>query len=346
MVWIGHLKTGTQVYSLITAGQNLFAGTYYGVYLSTNNGTSWLSRGLQGKYINTLAFSGGKLIAGTNYSGVYISPDNGLNWTDSALAGEAVNQFVVSGSNIYAATDNEGILLSTNNGFNWQSLGLTNANPVYTIAVSGSYIYAGSYAGIGVHLSTNNGLNWIEVNNGITNKSIRSLAISGQYVFAGSMNGIFLTSNNGLNWISKNQGFTGSFTSVYSILILNDYIYAGTQNSVWKRLFSDIIDVKNINESIPDKYSLYQNYPNPFNPVTRIKFDIPPAPLQRGDKAGMSVLKVYDILGKEIETLVNEKLQPGTYEVTFNASQYPSGVYFYRLQVGDYNETKRMLLIK
>ena len=58
------------------------------------------------------------------------------------------------------------------------------------------------------------------------------------------------------------------------------------------------------------------------------------------------VLKVYDILGKEIETLVNEKLNPGTYEVTLNGTQYPSGVYFYRLQAGDYNETKKMLLIK
>jgi hypothetical protein len=60
----------------------------------------------------------------------------------------------------------------------------------------------------------------------------------------------------------------------------------------------------------------------------------------------MTVLKVYDILGKEISTLVNEKLQPGTYEVTFNASQYPSGVYFYRLITDGYNETKRMILLK
>jgi hypothetical protein len=58
------------------------------------------------------------------------------------------------------------------------------------------------------------------------------------------------------------------------------------------------------------------------------------------------VLKVYDILGKDIETLVNEKLNPGTYEVTFNASQYPSGVYFYRLTSDGYNETKRMILLK
>jgi hypothetical protein len=60
----------------------------------------------------------------------------------------------------------------------------------------------------------------------------------------------------------------------------------------------------------------------------------------------MIVLKVYDIFGKEIETLVNEKLKPGTNEVTFNTSQYPSGVYFYRLQAGDYNDSKRMILLK
>jgi hypothetical protein len=61
---------------------------------------------------------------------------------------------------------------------------------------------------------------------------------------------------------------------------------------------------------------------------------------------GLVSLKVFDMIGKEIETLVNEKLNPGTYEVTFNASQYPSGVYFYRLKVGEFNETKRMVLIK
>ena len=102
-----------------------------------------------------------------------------------------------------------------------------------------------------------------------------------------------------------------------------------------------------------------QNYPNPFNPETKIKFDIPRgSPIRafgddngRGSPTGAFgddkvVLKVYDILGKEIETLVNEKLQPGTYEVTFNASQYPSGVYFYRLITESFIDTKKMILLK
>ncbi|HEY5122801.1 MAG TPA: T9SS type A sorting domain-containing protein [Ignavibacteria bacterium] len=80
------------------------------------------------------------------------------------------------------------------------------------------------------------------------------------------------------------------------------------------------------------------NYPNPFNPITKIRYDLP--------KNGYVKLVVFDALGREIETLVNEKQSPGTYEVTFDASQYSSGVYFYKIEAGDFNAMKRMVLIK
>jgi hypothetical protein len=89
---------------------------------------------------------------------------------------------------------------------------------------------------------------------------------------------------------------------------------------------------------IPDKYSLSQNYPNPFNPVTRINFDIP--------KKGFVSLKVFDILGREVQTLVNEEKTAGAYSVDFNGSEYSSGVYFYRIESGDFSDVKRMILIK
>jgi hypothetical protein len=89
---------------------------------------------------------------------------------------------------------------------------------------------------------------------------------------------------------------------------------------------------------------LYQNYPNPFNPITTIKFAVP---LNKGGERGLSVhLAVYDILGREITVLVNESLKPGTYEVTWEASNYASGVYFYKLLTNEFSETKRMVLIK
>jgi len=97
------------------------------------------------------------------------------------------------------------------------------------------------------------------------------------------------------------------------------------------------------NNEIPNEYRLYQNYPNPFNPVTNIKFQIPASvETSRWDV----LLVVYDILGNEIAVLKNAKLTPGTYEVEWNASNYPSGIYFYRLTAGDFSEVNKMVLIK
>jgi hypothetical protein len=89
---------------------------------------------------------------------------------------------------------------------------------------------------------------------------------------------------------------------------------------------------------IPSEYKLYQNYPNPFNPATTINYDLP--------AAGIVRLVVYDILGKEIAVLVNEKQTAGKYEVTWDASNYPSGVYFYKLTTDDYSGTKKLILLK
>jgi hypothetical protein len=98
------------------------------------------------------------------------------------------------------------------------------------------------------------------------------------------------------------------------------------------------IGITNISTEVPDDYCLYQNYPNPFNPSTKIKFDVP--------KSSFVKLTVFDMLGREVEVLVNEKIQPGSYEYYWNASKYTSGVYFYRLQTDDFVQVRKMLLIK
>lgn len=116
---------------------------------------------------------------------------------------------------------------------------------------------------------------------------------------------------------------------------------SGVGNYVFKNNFLVGVN-KNISE-IPDKYKLYQNYPNPFNPATTIKFSI-----LSNVKSKTSNVKliVYDILGKEVGILVNENLQPGEYEANFNGSLITSGIYFYKLIMGDFSETKKMILIK
>lgn len=94
--------------------------------------------------------------------------------------------------------------------------------------------------------------------------------------------------------------------------------------------------------TLPTDFILYQNYPNPFNPSTKIVFSIPYV----GSELAQTVLKVYDILGKEVGTLINEYKTAGSYEVEFDASHLPSGMYFYRLSVGSFSQTKKMLLLK
>lgn len=102
------------------------------------------------------------------------------------------------------------------------------------------------------------------------------------------------------------------------------------------------MNIKNENE-IAFEYSLSQNYPNPFNPKTVIKFSVPS---QNSGKAGMTMIKVYDLKGREVQTLVNDYLQPGTYSVTFDGSAFSSGIYFYKIQSGDFTDTKKMVLVK
>jgi len=183
---------------------------------------------------------------------------------------------------------------------------------------------------------------WVQCD-GIYGGYAGSLAVSGNFIFAGiNDNGVYLSTNNGQNWIKKNQGYN-IIPTVNSLLIVNNYIYAGTESySVWRRSLAEIIGIQNISTEIPSAYSLEQNYPNPFNSMTNVKFQLKSGMLNGGN----AKIIVFDILGKEIATLVNEKLQPGTYQVNFDGSNLTSGVYFYRLQTNGFTETRKMILIK
>lgn len=110
--------------------------------------------------------------------------------------------------------------------------------------------------------------------------------------------------------------------------------------------FDNLTDIEeSISSTLPTGFILYQNYPNPFNLKTKIKFVIPPSPLSLGEALGVRLV-IYDILGKEIKTLINEYKSAGSYEIEFNASHLPSSVYFYRLTAGNLNQTKSMVLLK
>jgi len=105
-------------------------------------------------------------------------------------------------------------------------------------------------------------------------------------------------------------------------------------------LYGDTIltDIENITSAVPSSFLLFQNYPNPFNPTTNLEFGIP--------DWGFVSLKVYDVLGNEVKTLVKENKPAGSYRVEFDGSNFPSGIYFYKLEAGDFIEVKKMTLLK
>ncbi|MCX6159697.1 MAG: T9SS type A sorting domain-containing protein [Ignavibacteriae bacterium] len=342
--------TNLNVNAIAISGTNLFAGTDGGVFLSTNNGNTWIAvnNGLTNLYVNGLTVSGINLFAATD-GGAFLSTNNGTNWTsiNNGLTDPLVYFIAVTGTKLFAGTHTK-LFLSSNNGITWSRVinGLPNSNEFVAFAVFGTNYFTGT-GNRGVFLSTNSGTIWDSVNNGLTyNSVVWSLAVSGTNLFAGTLVGVFLSTNNGTSWINKNQGFN-TIPNVAALLISNNYIFAGTQGqSVFRRSQTEAIGIKNIGTEIPAKYSLSQNYPNPFNPTTKIRFDVIngfPVGTSGNDKV---VLKVYDIQGREVQTLVNESLKPGTYEVSFDGSRLNSGVYFYKLITNGYSETRKMLMIK
>ena len=332
--WTQTALNNQTIWSLALSGNNVFAGTSFnGVYHSTNNGLNWNQTSLNNKTIYSLIINGNSIFAGTNDYGVYLSTNNGLNWNQTSLYNQVVWSLASSGNNIFAGTSSNGVYLSTDNGLSWTQTSLNNLF-IFSLTISGNYIFAGT--DYGVYFSTNNGLSWAQTF--LNNHWINSLAVNENNVFAGTYYGVYLSTNNGTNWLQRNEGFPVDI-SIESFCIINNYIIAGTDyNSVWRRYLPELVGVKKKSNSTPSNIQLFQNYPNPFNPYSKIKMQIA--------KLGEVQLKIYDILGRVVATLVNEKLQPGTYEVEFDGSNYPSGIYFYTLKTENFIETKKLILLK
>jgi len=141
-------------------------------------------------------------------------------------------------------------------------------------------------------------------------------------------------------------GFKAPATSVNGRFAIRYCVVDGGQNGANSdyigidaiNIVRSSIGISNINSNVPGNYSISQNYPNPFNPVTKINFALP--------KSGFVIMKVYDMLGKEVSTLVNQNMKAGNYNVDFNGSNLASGVYVYKIQSNEFTAVKKMMLIK
>ncbi len=186
--------------------------------------------------------------------------------------------------------------------------------------------------------TTDGGADWItQTNPDIQNRSLYGVFfLNSDKGWAVGVNGVILhTIDGGTNWAVEGAGLTTAFLrGVHFTSATNGYV-VGNDKTLLK--YGELTSVEN-EEELPTKFSLSQNYPNPFNPTATIQYAIP--------KAGAVTLKVYNILGQEMITIINEERPAGSYEVEFNASTLPSGIYFYRLQAGSFVKTKKMVLMK
>ena len=307
--------------SINPVNDDLFVGTDFGFFISTDNGERWFERseGLPtNRSVTTILFTqNGDLFAGTFGEGVYRSTDYGLSWVEKR----------------------EGLL-------NWFMLEVVEG--------SNNVLFA-SHEGGAPYRSTDNGNSWVYMNNGLPGVAVlwAILPISSSRIFvAGEQIGVYTSSDSSNTWDPFRKGLPSPHVLSLNYS-LEKILFAGTFDDGVYRTIDPITSINNNTVDISDGYYLSQNYPNPFNPSTTIKYQL--------SSSGIITLKVYDILGREITTLVNEFKSAGSYEINFsatggsasggNAKNLSSGVYIYRITASNngkilFTDSKQMILLR
>jgi len=333
--------------------------SWFGIYRSTDRGKHWVRHTPLSVELSMVYLRDGSILAGcydpwlAEY-GIYKTTDNGDTWFNTnTFSGVVSWDFCLDKNDDIYVSFAGAIFLSTNNGVSWIDYGLTGPAALGIAIDSTGYIWAGAHQ------------------NGVYRAAGRTVPVE-LASFTAEVN----NNNVLLSWITateiNNQGFEierGEITSqdwemigfvegngtttepqVYSFV--DKEVLSGKYQYRLKQIdydgsyeYSKIIEV---DVNIPSEFFLSQNYPNPFNPTTKIKFTIQQTdnPLLGGARGGFVSLKVYDILGIEIATLVNEEKPTGNYEVEFDATGLSSGTYFYKIIAGYFLSVKKMLLMK
>jgi len=318
------------------------------MYRTINGGTNWTQINVGGSYFltalsfidnNTGWVSGGplKIMKTTN---------NGVNWVNQSEFSTYTYSSIhmVNANTGFAADYFQRIVKTTNGGSNWLDVPgpagfyelwgtyMTDGNTVYCCGEIGKIIK-----------STDQGISWTVYNTFIQRDLYAIHFVNSNTGYCvGDSSLILRTSNSGLNWsvLSSPQGDVSSSSALTCISFINantGYL-AGNDGTVLYTTSGGLTPFEPISSEIPEKFELKQNYPNPFNPETNIEFTLPESDYLK--------LSVFDITGKEIEMLVDQQLRSGTYKVLWNASSYPSGVYFYSIYTKSFSVTRKMILTK
>lgn len=316
---------------------------------STNFGNNWfyISPGEITSSIKSLHKFNQTIYAACK-NGIFKSTNNGNNWSVQIYyPGQLANSYFINENTGWCAYDDGYIFKTINGGLNWNLYNISGnysfSEEIYFIDQStGFLIYdidSSNHSATEILKSTNGGINWVAINPGFSNLFTSIFFVNENTGYISGLGGnVLKTTNTGNSWSVSWTGI--HFETLLDIKFLDPYIgYAcGTNSIIIKTINGGFLAIPPISTKIPKEYSLWQNYPNPFNPNTKIKFAIP--------KSAFVKLAVYDMLGREVGSLVNQHLTSGTYEVNWNASKFSSGIYFYRIETNDFQMVKKMSLIK
>lgn len=296
---------------------------------------------------------------------VYKSTNSGLNWSATNNSIPVSSDPPVSmeislfNSNIvYVGTapinDRARLFKTTNGGSSWEDItrSLPDRYPM-DIALDWNddqmvYVALSGFGTSHLYKSVNGGDDWEDVGTGLPDVPTSAVVVDPdfpEHIYAGNDLGVFVTLNNGETWNGFNEGLPDAvMVSNISISYSDRSLKIGTHGNgaFERRLIGNTTDIDD-EIHVPSSIKLYQNFPNPFNPTTLISYRVVDA---FNASTTMITVKIYDILGREITTLVNESKPPGTYEVEFNAASLPSGIYIYTLQSGSFSTSKKMVLLR
>ncbi len=328
------------------------AGANTAIFKTINGGTNWVQANVHPGFgddlwmtdANNAYFIGDP--SGGNWD-LLKSTNAGSNWSSwstlptTNTSGTYNNAACFLGTSVwFPSVGLSTIHYSSNMGVNWSSQPITLSELTaiqFNNATDG--LAGGSSTSAGMLKTTNSGTNWTAITSPFATGSISSIVGTGTEYWA-SLQGttIQYSSNFGVNWSLSYTSPGGSYYHM-SRTRTGSTIWAIRSNGGISRYGLPIVSgITPIVTITPSDYRLEQNYPNPFNPATKITFALP--------KSGLTTLKIYDITGKVIETLVNSSMNAGTYSYEFNGANLSSGVYFYKLEANGFSAVKKMMLIK
>lgn len=308
----------------------------------------------------SVVFSRSDSIAYVTVCGLHRSTDQGITWNQiegstSFYFSKLLGVNSRTGREIYNAVGsfgtNNNLLRSTNSGVTWDSLlAVTASYPTYlndsplslwahgdTILVGVKSTIFDTSQSIGVFRSTNNGASWAHTYTQHRVYGIVASEVSANLLFVASEAGILKSTDFGGAWTPYNNALPTSRLTSIIISPYSDTMFVSTETHGVLKVWNYLTGVGEKAE-LPNGFELLQNYPNPFNPETKIGFRI--------QESGFVSLKVFDVLGREVATLVNEVKQPGNHSMQFDAGNLSSGVYFYQLKVNDLVQSKKMILAR